>query len=359
MEFIEHRTPAPNAHPGTTWFVVDWVGLGPAEWQSLRHRGGEALAHWRLLNCLPRPAGRWGKAWRYAVAALQLARRGHRFKQVVVWQQWIGYLWSLLPRRANGPKVVISTLLYAPGNSPPGSLRRWLLARAIDRADALVYFSEALAEDTRAHWPKHAHKVHHTRLPLLEDAIESRSAPRVDPECRTGDARAPLRVFAGGSSDRDFEVVVEAFSGTEVPVTLVCPAAVVFPRPERLTPNIAVHRDVPQARFDALALECDVAVVALRTPRSGCGQLLLTFCMRHRIALIATDADGTRDYVRHERNGLSIPVGDARALRAAYERLARDAGLRSRLRDEGQRLAGELSLAHYARFIDSVSGGRG
>ncbi|KAA2243843.1 glycosyltransferase family 4 protein [Chitinophaga agrisoli] len=49
-------------------------------------------------------------------------------------------------------------------------------------------------------------------------------------------------------------------------------------------------------------------------------------------AVIATDVDGTREAVAHERNGLLVPATDTQALTAAILRLAADKALRDRLR---------------------------
>lgn len=334
-----------------TRLVVDWAGMGPTELAAWRARCGPVLDRWSVHNCMPRPVGRWGKGLRYLAAALSVAAAGGGTDRIVLWQQWIGYLCCLLPRSPRAPRLVIATVLYGPTNAPPGSMRRWLLVRALQRADALIYFSKALADDTRRAWPQWAHKVHHTRLPLLD---EIPSDPPQTGSARAGDRSSILRVFAGGSSERDVDIVVEAFSGTDVPVTLVCPGHQAIRHPERVTPNITVYRDVPEATFHALARASDVAVVALRSATSACGQLLFTFCMRHRIPLIATEAHGTRDYVQHGRTGLHIPVGDACALRAAYQRLSTDAALRQRLQDGGQALARQLSFGHFARFVDGL-----
>jgi glycosyltransferase involved in cell wall biosynthesis len=48
-------------------------------------------------------------------------------------------------------------------------------------------------------------------------------------------------------------------------------------------------------------------------------------------ALIVSDAAGGRVFVRDEVEGLIVPLGDASALGAALERLARDPSLRQRM----------------------------
>ena len=49
------------------------------------------------------------------------------------------------------------------------------------------------------------------------------------------------------------------------------------------------------------------------------------------LALVATDAPGCREVVRHRETGLLVPPGDQRALEAALTELLEDAGLRARL----------------------------
>ena len=64
-------------------------------------------------------------------------------------------------------------------------------------------------------------------------------------------------------------------------------------------------------------------------------------------ALIATDAPGCREVVRHGWNGLLVPVNDAPALAMAIETLAKDAELRKRMGANGRRLVVE-------RFTDRI-----
>lgn len=54
--------------------------------------------------------------------------------------------------------------------------------------------------------------------------------------------------------------------------------------------------------------------------------------------IVATDVPGCREIVRHEDNGLLVPVGDAHALAEAIARLARDPELRRAMGMRGRRL---------------------
>lgn len=82
---------------------------------------------------------------------------------------------------------------------------------------------------------------------------------------------------------------------------------------------------------------------------------------------IVTDVPGCRHAVRHEVDGLIVPPGDARALAAAIERLARDAPLRARLGAAArqhvlaqfttERVADDVRSA-YARLLAQSGDGR-
>jgi glycosyltransferase involved in cell wall biosynthesis len=76
--------------------------------------------------------------------------------------------------------------------------------------------------------------------------------------------------------------------------------------------------------------------------------------------LIVSDVPGCRHFVRHEREGLIVPAGDAAALAAAIERLVTDrvlarrlgANARARLLDGfTERHVAEAVIAAYRRLL--------
>lgn len=65
-------------------------------------------------------------------------------------------------------------------------------------------------------------------------------------------------------------------------------------------------------------------------------------------AIVTTDAPGCRDVVRHEENGLLVPVGDGAATADAIRRLLQDAVLRQRLAARSRAIAvSEFSVEHF------------
>jgi glycosyltransferase involved in cell wall biosynthesis len=65
-------------------------------------------------------------------------------------------------------------------------------------------------------------------------------------------------------------------------------------------------------------------------------------------AIVTTDAPGCREVVRHEENGLLVPVGDGKATADAIRRLLQDPVLRQRLAARSRAIAvSEFSVEHF------------
>jgi glycosyltransferase involved in cell wall biosynthesis len=83
-------------------------------------------------------------------------------------------------------------------------------------------------------------------------------------------------------------------------------------------------------------------------------------------AIVTTDAPGCREVVRHEENGLLVPVADGAAVATAIRRLLEDSALRRRLAARGRAIAEsefsveyfvEASLAIYDRVLRMLGAG--
>jgi glycosyltransferase involved in cell wall biosynthesis len=74
-------------------------------------------------------------------------------------------------------------------------------------------------------------------------------------------------------------------------------------------------------------------------------------------AVVTTDVPGCRDVVRHEVNGLLVPVRDTAATAAAIKRLLDDPALRQRLAVTGRAIAlAEFSVEHFvARSLETYA----
>ena len=90
-------------------------------------------------------------------------------------------------------------------------------------------------------------------------------------------------------------------------------------------------------------------IVCLPSYREGLPKVLLEAAACAR-ALVATDAPGCREIVRHGENGLLVPLRDAASLADAFERLLGDPALRFRMGQKGRHMVElEFSEAKVAQ----------
>jgi glycosyltransferase involved in cell wall biosynthesis len=90
-------------------------------------------------------------------------------------------------------------------------------------------------------------------------------------------------------------------------------------------------------REDMARVYAEASVVVLPSYREGLPKVLLEAAACGK-ALIATDVPGCREAVRHQVNGLLIPVRDAPALAKAIEDLLADGSTRDRMGKAGREL---------------------
>jgi glycosyltransferase involved in cell wall biosynthesis len=99
-------------------------------------------------------------------------------------------------------------------------------------------------------------------------------------------------VFAGGNTHRDYDLLVEAARGLDVPVRIASSW-----QPSRPVPGNVTVGPVPQDEYNRLMAGATVVVVPLaRRPRSV-GQQTYLSAMQLGKAVIVTDAPGVRDYL--------------------------------------------------------------
>ena len=124
-------------------------------------------------------------------------------------------------------------------------------------------------------------------------------------------------VFAGGNSLRDYDTLLDAVHGLDVPVRI---ETKVIP-PERLA-GLPAHVDVSAIRshdafVDGLRRAAVVVTPILPAVNRAAGLDTYLSAMALGKVVIVTESPGVSDYVEHGRTGLVVPPADAAALRDA------------------------------------------
>jgi glycosyltransferase involved in cell wall biosynthesis len=125
-------------------------------------------------------------------------------------------------------------------------------------------------------------------------------------------------------------------------------------------PPPGVHRAGPQdpERLRNFYAGSDVLVmsaIATREFQEPWG-LVANEAMHQRLPIIATTAVGAAagGLVRHERNGLVVPAGDAAALAAALRTLQADPALRDRLGAQARQDAAGFTFTAWAAGVSAA-----
>lgn len=132
----------------------------------------------------------------------------------------------------------------------------------------------------------------------------------------------------GDDGGRDFDTLLAAFAGLDA--TLLLKSSLIPPGAG--LPNVQVVRERVSAHaYRELLQRATLVVVPLRPMVTASGVSTVLEAMAMGKALVVSDSPGIRDYVAHEKTALVVPCGDALAMRAAIQRLLREADTRARL----------------------------
>lgn len=154
--------------------------------------------------------------------------------------------------------------------------------------------------------------------------------------------RDPLLVVAGGATLFDYRHEIDRFRARLAELGLES--------------NVWLLGSLPCDEMQRLYRAADL--FAFPSTSEGFGLAALE-ALASGLPVVASDLAAMRTFLEHGRNALLVPVGDSGALGAALARLAREAGLRDRLRAGGLQIAAafswdEAALAHervYAELL--------
>lgn len=145
-------------------------------------------------------------------------------------------------------------------------------------------------------------------------------------------------IFAGGFSNRDYDLLLEAAAPLPAPLVIV---ASQHNRIRAPAASARVLRDLPEAEFEELLARSSVVAMPLRASGEACGQSVLLRVLRHGKPLVATRHEAIEAYLGPDYPGF-VPPDDVQAMRGALAAaLAQPGDLAGRVREAAQRLDGQ------------------
>lgn len=136
-------------------------------------------------------------------------------------------------------------------------------------------------------------------------------------------------VYSAGWAHRDWATVLAALARSGLPARVAPGRDLEIPAGAR--GSIEVVAMPPPAEGRLLTASARTVVVPLADTDLPAGPLVLLDAMAMGKAVVATDVNGNRDYVRDGQTAVVVPPGDAAALAEALVRLDGDPDLRERL----------------------------
>ena len=328
--------------------------------------GEELVTEGVDLVCFGRKPGRdWGVGRKIASA---IRERGI---EVVHAHQYTPFFYSALAKPLCGfrPKVILTEHgRHYPDRVSP--LRRAVNRLALDRlADAVTACCRFSAEGL-----SRTDGFAGARIEVIENGIEvDRYGPPAD--------KALAKADAGLNSDRRYLIHVARHHPVKDQPTLLRGFAAAAPDLPGV--DLLMVGDGPlRAELEALAVELRVpdrvTFLGIRTDipdlmraadafaltsLSEAASLTLLEAMASGLPAIATAVGGNPEIVRHEREGLLFPRGDASACADAIRRVFRDPALAARLGTAGRARAVERyqlsrTVEEYFRLYCRLAGGR-
>jgi glycosyltransferase involved in cell wall biosynthesis len=146
-------------------------------------------------------------------------------------------------------------------------------------------------------------------------------------------------IFAGGFSNRDYDLLLQAAEPLAAPLVIVASARNSVAAPSNT--HTTIHRDLPEAEFEDLLARSSVVVMPLRSQGEACGQSVLLRVLRNGKPLVATRHESIEEYLGADYPGF-VPHNDVDALRAALASALSEPALRvalsERIRQAGRKL---------------------
>ncbi|MCO5978889.1 glycosyltransferase [Ideonella oryzae] len=284
-------------------------------------------------------ASTFRRHWNIFRSAWAAFRQRDRVGYIVFGEQFIGLYYALLTRllgrgKRGGPRTIVLQLIYNRRPGWKGEVYRTLYAWLI-RSPALTRLACA-ASIERRYYAEEFGAVVADKLVFIPFGRNSPLGTEARREPVAAPDESPF-FFAGGTSNRDYKTLIEAFRGLSAELQIACYPSDVADL--NIPPNVVVLHGVFDDEFKRKVRDCTAMIIPIKNTDVSAGQLVLLDAMRLGKACIVTAGGCMEDYV-DEKSAICVSAGDSDAIRRAVRdlvcnpRLVIELGEAARLRYE-------------------------
>lgn len=218
--------------------------------------------------------------------------------KIVAWQQFYGLMYCFYNRIFNtnkNVKVTIMTFIYKERKGFIGKLYKSFISFCINSKNInnIIVFSKNEVEYYSKIFPSNKNKFRF--LPLGIPLIE-RENLKYNTELNEQNY-----IFTAGSSNRDYDFLVSALTGTHYKVKIACTGLNI-----NHGENIEILHNVHGKEMLSYLYNCQIVIIPLKDLEISSGQLMLLQAMQLGKPIIVTNNKGIYDYIENGKTGFII-----------------------------------------------------
>jgi glycosyltransferase involved in cell wall biosynthesis len=272
-----------------------------------------------------------------------LFRTSLNYDVVYTGSDWVGLLFAIgqrLARRERVPHVFIDFLVNIHNRPIESTIRTFLYRLAVEGAcRVLVQRSCEVGSYSR----------------MLRVSPEKFAFVHYHPTLYNSNytVRNEAFIFAGGDSDRDYPLLIEAVRGLRYRVVIACLRRNHFEGLD-IPQNVEICK-VPEAQFLELMAGARLNVVPLKwLPQHVGGEQTYLNAMTMGKATIVTDAQAS-DYIQSGVTGILTSAGDVKALRGAIQQLMENPEMARSMGEKAREAAKAFAPERFFETIFRIS----
>jgi len=264
--------------------------------------------------------------------AWKVLKKSDKEDNIILWQQFIGIYYGVFTRIfhafKNPTQCLVLTFIFMERKGLLGKMYKSFIKYAISSPSIskLVSHSEAEVNFLKKTFPSLANKF---EFCLLGEG----SSIKFNDKNKS-------YFFSGGSSNRDYKTLIEAFQKNKKPLMIACKneniEGLKFPE------NVKIHYNAYGENFISLICASKAAIVLVKDNRVSSGQLVVLNAMRCGKPIIATNGAGMINYLNPSYSILVEPFS-VRALCEAVNKIDNDPEL--------EREMAKNAYDHYNEFF--------